>query len=382
MSRKDRAFTLVELLVVIAIIGILVALLLPAVQAAREAARRSQCTSNLKNLALACLNYEGTYGRFPAAYRAYKLNPNVSFTPWPGTTNTAPVWENWVIETLPFMEGQALADAFILVDPTTGNRLQISHSSNREARGTEVAVMLCPSDTGRENKLARHGGNWARGNYGINMLQSVVLWDTAAWNDEPTSMIGGWVPQGPQRGISFVNDAQRIAQITDGTSHTALLLELRIGVGEQDPRGTWALSQCASSTHCSQATGFTIGPNDCASTDMLVRSQQLVDEYGVDALRRECMDVWPGATFAYKSRAASRHPGGVMVALADGSVRFVSDFIDSGPSSKCDGYSEVSGDNGDATTFRDCFEDPDQFRTWQRLNISHDGYPLSGGLSD
>lgn len=376
MLRKERAFTLVELLVVIAIIGILVALLLPAVQAAREAARRSQCTSNIRNVALACLNYESTYTVFPPAYMAHDLPGG--FTPWPGTTNRAPIWENWVVLTLPFMEGQALADSFTLEDGS-GGRIQMSDASNAEARGTEVQVMLCPSDVGRENRLARHGGNWARGNYGINMLQSVVLWDTAAWDDRPTSMIPGWVPQGPQRGISFVNTAQRIGQITDGTSHTAMILEMRIGVGEQDPRGTWALGHCASSAHCNHVVNYTSGPNDCASTDMVVRSQALVQEYGVDRLRQECMDVWPGASFAYKSKASSRHPGGVMVALADGSVRFVSDFIDSGPSNQCDGYSQLGGSGGGGD-YRSCYEDPNQFRTWQRLNVSHDAYPIVDSL--
>lgn len=371
MARKYSAFTLVELLVVIAIIGILVAMLLPAVQAAREAARRSQCTSNLKNVALACLNYEGTNESFPPAYMGHDIGGG--FTPWPGTTNRAPVWENWVYLTLPYMEGQALADSFIVEDGS--GRVQMSDPRNEIARGTEVSVMLCPSDVGRENKLSRHGGNWARGNYGINMLQSPVLWDTAAWDDKPTPMISDWTPQGPQRGISFVNEAQRIGQISDGTSKTALLLELRIGVGDRDPRGTWALSQCGASAHCNHTVNFTSGPNDCATTEMTVRAQELIDEYGQDQLRRECMDVWQGATFAYKSKASSRHPGGVMVALADGSVRFVSDFVDSGPSAQCDGYSGSAGND-----YRTCYEDPNQFRTWQRLNVSNDGYPLTSEL--
>ncbi|MEO0530550.1 MAG: DUF1559 domain-containing protein [Planctomycetota bacterium] len=371
MTRLHSAFTLVELLVVIAIIGILVSLLLPAVQAAREAARRSQCTSNMKNVALACLNYESTFGTFPAAYNAHDLSGG--FTPWPGTTNNAPIWENWVVMILPYMEGQALADSFTLVDPTSGDRVQIQSPVNEQARGTEIAVMLCPSDVGRENKLARHGGNWARGNYGINMLQSVILWDSVAWDDRPTSQFPSWQPEGPARGISFVNEAQRIAQITDGTSHTAMLLEMRIGIGEQDPRGTWALGHCASSAHCNHTINYTSGPNDCAATEMVVRSAQLVSEYGAAALREACMDVWPGASFAYKSKASSRHPGGVMVALADGSVSFISDFIDSGPSAPCDAY-DVPG------AYKACLENPDQFRTWQRLNVSNDGYPLTGSL--
>src|SRR6186713_641470 len=102
-----RAFTLVELLVVIAIIGILVALLLPAIQAARESARRSQCTSNLKNIALALINYHDTKKEFPAAVR----NPKGS-TATP-LDDTRLFW-NWAIDILPNIEERALADSLTI----------------------------------------------------------------------------------------------------------------------------------------------------------------------------------------------------------------------------------------------------------------------------
>ena len=143
-----EGFTLVELLVVIAIIGILVALLLPAIQAAREAARRAQCQNNIKNVAIAVLNYEsnnkvfpeGHDVRFPATARWMAvLSDLTEFGP------------NWIIKILPNLEEQALYDTFDYTtvaagrvwtpinDPGAGNK-------NVEARGSVIPSLLCPSD--------------------------------------------------------------------------------------------------------------------------------------------------------------------------------------------------------------------------------------------
>src|SRR3712207_521861 len=102
--RRPEAFTLVELLVVIAIIGILVALLLPAIQAARESARRSQCTSNLKNLAIALQNYHDVHKEFPSAV---SVRPNSSNTSQPGSDDILThnvMFRNWALDILPFIE--------------------------------------------------------------------------------------------------------------------------------------------------------------------------------------------------------------------------------------------------------------------------------------
>ena len=125
---RQRGFTLVELLVVIAIIGILVALLLPAVQAARESARRTQCGNHLKQIGLAVLNYESARGKFPsgAVYRT--------------TSNRRPegVFTNWAIEILPFIEQSALYDRY---DQTLYN----THPDNLPVLATPLPTMLCPS---------------------------------------------------------------------------------------------------------------------------------------------------------------------------------------------------------------------------------------------
>lgn len=353
--RKD-GFTLVELLVVIAIIGVLVSLLLPAVQAAREAARRAQCTSNIKNDALAVLNYENTYGVLPAAYLGH-----VEWK-WPGTSVTAPNYKNWVITILPYLEQQALYDSFVFKDPVTGDFVEISDDRNRAARSTELEVMKCPSDSGNQIKHSSPiwSDEWARGNYGINMIQSPLLWTDTDWHDKSG--------QGPVRGVSFVNEALKLGQITDGTTNTVMLAEMRSGVDEVDPRGTWALSQCASSAHCNYAVNYTNGPNDCGGENEMMSSAGLViAQVGEAKLRSECMMPWPGSQWSYSSVVRSLHPGGVNVAMADGSAHFISDFIDNGSFRECDSFQG---------TFAECYRDANQFRTWQRINISNDEYPL------
>ncbi len=107
-----RGFTLVELLVVIAIIGILVGLLLPAVQAAREAARRAQCQNNMRNIALACLNYHDVQGEFPMGIQVHQSQIDAGTTAEAGGTGVTPM-ANWAIMLLPFMEQQALQDSFV-----------------------------------------------------------------------------------------------------------------------------------------------------------------------------------------------------------------------------------------------------------------------------
>jgi prepilin-type N-terminal cleavage/methylation domain-containing protein len=357
---KRRGFTLVELLVVIAIIGVLVALLLPAVQAAREAARRAQCTSNMKNVALAVLNFHEARNHLPAPVTM----PQISYQPLFPTL----LFGNWAIDILPYLEQQALAKSFQIT-----STVRLTDAVNEAARGTELSIMRCPSDSARSEKfggtIAAEGGNWARGNYGYNSFQ---FWPSRALNEEaagestsaPTAL-SSYLDFNVGMGVVSTPTSKKwtLARITDGTTNTIMLGEMRVGLSSQDRRGVWAMGMCGSNFHCRTAWNGATQPNDCKTgVDDVYDIQKVIDELGDATLKGECMD---GATVdSGQSVIRSVHPGGAFVALADGSVRFITDFVDSGPVV----YEGYVGQNGAPTE--------ETFRVWQRLNVSADGMTL------
>ncbi len=360
------AFTLVELLVVIAIIGILIALLLPAVQAAREAARRSQCASNLRQVGVALLNYEQTHKSFPPGM-LYGPGQNPAY---PGSGGTGPTarfhFPNWVIMCLPFMEQMPVYRGFdFTVTMAAGMDADTVKHPNYIARNTRIASMLCPSDNA--NSLipwvgtttsagppptggTRDGDRWARGNYAVNAGNAAIedFWDSTsgAWRDNF------------RRGIMGPNSCTMdIAGIKDGTSSTMMAGEVRAGVTVKDRRGVWALSGVGSSMVTWLGYGGDDnGPNFCALiADDVWRVDQ---DPWPDPLNLDCMAAWPDMN--HQATFRSLHPGGVNVVFADGSTHFIKDEI------------ETCGAWGDPWNRPN---DP-FWPVWDRLICSGDRYPV------
>src|SRR4029078_9935741 len=166
-TRTRSAFTLVELLVVIAIIGVLVALLLPAVQAAREAARRQQCQSNLRQLSLGLSNFESAKGAYPMSL--LPSSPDPSQLP----PNAAYIGPNWAVPLLPYIEQQSIyskLDYSVLAVGTWPGKAppRMAHPANEAVRTAQIDVFRCPPDHFNNTPHVVGAITWARGNYAAN----------------------------------------------------------------------------------------------------------------------------------------------------------------------------------------------------------------------
>ncbi len=313
LTRLRGGFTLVELLVVIAIIGILVALLLPAVQSAREAARRLQCINHVKQLVLAAHNYHAAYESFP-----------------PGRTLPNHSWSAHA-RLLPYIEQSA---AYELVD--------FNQPPTSKAAAIHFSLYRCPSDSGDRMTGGEpgHQKGWGRVNY-----KACAGSDTGQW-------LGN--AQGEQSdGVFRTNYYCTIADIRDGTSNTALFAEALIGDGAHytiTSPGDWFKID---PSHKTRATVYqacsaidTSNPNDA---NLQGRSNQIACSgrnwiWGNFVPNRYNHVMPPNGTSCGRysgsgsfdasvndaggaTTASSRHTGGVTVGIADGSVRFINESI-------------------------------------------------------
>jgi prepilin-type N-terminal cleavage/methylation domain-containing protein len=322
---RSSAFTLVELLVVIAIIGVLVALLLPAVQAAREASRRSSCANNLKQLGLAAHNFADTNdARLPPFVQI--INP-----PTPAQTNTLSAYRtpgfgpNWVVLMLPFMEQRPLYEANAMgiknFVPSAG-----TDQTWRNVRTVRIKSMLCPSDLNTVKPFSLNGGNWARGNYGANGGPSWLSW--AVDGASQAVVFGG--------GPFAINKSPTLHEISnaDGTANTVMIHEIRQGLTENDRRGVWAMGVGGSSVTGAFSQGDATVPNDSLeySDDIEncndVRTTLGVGNSGLGKLKMGCSnDNLPNNWPNWQAQSRSLHPGGVQACFADGGVRFIPNNI-------------------------------------------------------
>jgi prepilin-type N-terminal cleavage/methylation domain-containing protein/prepilin-type processing-associated H-X9-DG protein len=326
-SFRQRAFTLVELLVVIAIIGILVALLLPAIQAAREAARRISCSNNLHNIDLACLNFHDARKYLPYSISQWAEDRDRNGT-WIGPpdgkmhpNNGGPGYngKGWIVDILPEMEEPALSDAianaleestgskaFLIAGPAAGNGM--GHASIRSMLAQQLPWLSCPSDPSARPSTQQWYWDFSgqvttattsyKGCLGDSVIGSGTGGDTGPFpnfGSKPdchnTAGCNGLIWR-----VSYFNPIP-LRKITDGASKTFMVGE---GVVEQDYHsaaffadGSWA--------SCGIPLNYFV-PNPTYETKQ---------------------DWWREAR-GFKSL----HPGGAQFAMADGSVQFVTESID------------------------------------------------------
>ncbi len=312
MKQRRFGFTLVELLVVIAIIGILVSLLLPAVQAAREAARRMQCQNNIKQLGLAIQNYHDIYRKLPAS--GITQPSRTYFRPKKGQQLS------WIVLILNQIEQGPLHDEF---DFAKSVFLQPNEPQERF-----VPTLSCPSDSAKNSVFVdatlTNGKRFAKGNYAAY----VSPYHVELQNRFPGALIG--------------NKEHRLASITDGTSNTIVISEVLTMGREDDQRGVWALpwtgsSQIALDMHdvidpvVFGHTGYRpVNLGSAQTPNRLLtwgdRLYRCADPVGALILKVPCSI---GEYTDFLSAAPrSRHPGGVNSVFADGHVAFVPNTVD------------------------------------------------------
>lgn len=335
-NRKQNGFTLVELLVVIAIIGILVGLLLPAVQAAREAARRMQCSNNLKQLGLAIHNYESAHRVFPSGYVSYATSTGAA-PPWanidPVTWDAAPGW-GWAALILPQIEQSTISNGLnferAIWDPVNSALVQAqlsvfqcpSVSGDQEPfevldeTGSPLQIGGRTVTLGRSNYVASHGQESCWGECGS--ATTGVVFTNIYTSETKTVRIDGdasRVADGP----FYRNSKVRFRDVTDGTTNTIFLGEHSSRLSEK----TWVGVVPGAFTHPRFRTPEN-GP-DAAATLTLVHAGPSGGE--LDITGSPIIHPINFPTY-HVGQMFSEHAGGGQVCFGDGSVRFIAETVD------------------------------------------------------
>jgi prepilin-type N-terminal cleavage/methylation domain-containing protein len=315
MSRSRRlGFTLIELLVVIAIIAILIALLLPAVQQAREAARRTQCKNNLKQLGLALHNYESTYGVFPPGYVDNRQVLSHGKGHW-----------TWTALVLPFIDQAPLYNTFN-VGPRTASDAFSDFPSQVSAR---YAAFRCPSDIGPDNVYTTSGANLGM----VIVNRTGVLTPTGITNyvasnsvrymrqSRATSSVGN----SGSHGMFFRDSAISFRDITDGTSNTIMLGERSWSQGKNSPLVRAGTLFAVRDYQNRGPMAYDV------SSGIFNQGMQFAFGTIYDGINP--VVIWTPTDHCTACQSyASLHTGGAHFTLADGSVRFISENTNQNPS--------------------------------------------------
>jgi prepilin-type N-terminal cleavage/methylation domain-containing protein/prepilin-type processing-associated H-X9-DG protein len=285
-TSRPSGFTLIELLVAITIIAILIALLLPAVQATREAARRMQCTNNLKQIALATLNYEGVWSMLPRGGFLQRVVPGGGLTNPDGSLNVS---GNFFLSILPYVEQKPLYDAMNF-------DVNVFTAVNATISATGVNTLWCPSDPGVGDPRTLPDGNFYDPGP-FTMYYSSYSGSMGTWWMLPkfdSQMNGPFLGEG----------AIPLASVTDGMSQTILFGEHTRAILNADDQIEWHWWVSGTFGDTLFITLYPINP-------------------------QRTMSDFPDAGGAYTLAASSQHPGGCNFAFLDGSVRFLKESIDS-----------------------------------------------------
>lgn len=310
--RPRIGFTLVELLVVITIIGILIALLLPAVQAAREAARRMQCSNNLKQVGLAMHGFESQNKTFPPGTKA-RYRFSYGYPTDGGVATGGYEWTCYLHFLFPYLEQQAYYD--LLKGPEFNLQNPWNLTEWAKIPVNSMTAFTCPSDgfggaattvkcalaasVPKSNYLGIFSGLSDGDNYSGRMYKNPVV---------------------TVRAVFRPSEGTPIADITDGTSNTMAVAEYLKGVDDMDTRGAYWSNRAGL-----QFLYVTLGPNSKAQDNI---SHYLCPSGGSPDDLSNNLPCTAGGDDANYASPRSRHAGGVNVVFCDGSVHFLQDSID------------------------------------------------------
>ncbi|HEV3167736.1 MAG TPA: DUF1559 domain-containing protein [Isosphaeraceae bacterium] len=355
MRKMRQGFTLIELLVVIAIIAVLIALLLPAVQSAREAARRAQCTNNLKQIGLAIHNYISANEVVPPSGSRTDFSSSAVSNGWGTPAN--PVMSGyskqnpWSFKAriLPFFEQQVMFNAMNMdMDPewSNGSGYSVGGSwepSNWTARMISIASFLCPSDfaPGNLNNLGIGPDASRQSNYPNNLGNN--------------RRFNGWIPDGPAYfpgWDSQIHNPVSLAMVTDGTNNTAIFAEYVKGPGYDPGTNSYkdGLGTLYKGSGVNTNTNMGLGNAEYLNS-LQCQQKGLTRDFGWKGERWVACDPGRGGTYSHTQlpnrrscwyddsccggndrpehmlAASSNHPGGLNILFMDGSVRFIKNSV-------------------------------------------------------